>query len=174
MYFLAIVAKQDLLRGNIVPSYILCKSGGMSDARSPWRVYRANAMPRGVSKVLVKWPSGSDIMVDFLSRYRTRDHMHAARFYHHEHTKKYYPEGALFWFECNDYGEVTGPAVFVKTVPDQLAHKQDSGKQRLEQMLAHDPSVAELLANDPFAIPLICSGVKPKLYQPQQKACNND
>ena len=174
MYFLAIVAKQDLLRGNIVPSYILCKSGGNSEARSPWRVYRANVMSSSVSKVLVKWPSGNDIMIDFLSSYRTRDHMHGARFYKHAYTKKYYPEGALFWFECNDYGEITGPAVFVKYVPEKGAHKLDSGKQRLEEMLAQKPSVPELFTNDPFAVCLISSGVKPTLYQPQPKVCNND
>lgn len=174
MYFLAIVAKQDLLQGNIVPSYILCKSHGESDARSPWRVYRANAMPASVPKVLVKWPSGSDIMVDFLSSYRTRDHMHGARFYKHVHTKKYYPEGALFWFECNDYGEITGPAVFIKNIPEKGVYKLDSGKQRLEEKLAQKPSVSELFTNDPFAAPLIYSDVKPRLYQPQHKVCNNN
>ena len=173
MYFLAIVAKDDLLRGNITPSYTLCKSRGSSDKRSPWRVYRAN-IESNAPKVLVKWPFGNALMIDFLSSYRTRDHMHNAKRYKYDNTKKYYPEGALFWFECNDYGEVIGPAVFVKYVPEKGVHKLDGGKRRLEESLQQTPSVRQLFSNDPFAVPLICSGVKPKLYQPLQKVCNND
>lgn len=174
MYFLAIVAKQDLLRGNIAPSYILCQSHGTSDKRSPWRVHRADIIPSNASKVLTKWPSGNNIMINFLSCYRTRDHAHGARYVHHEHTKKFYPEGALFWFECNDYGEAIGPAIFVKCVPEKGVYKLDSGKQRIEQALEYTPSVAELFSRDPFAMNLTCSGVKPKLVQPYAKVCNND
>lgn len=174
MYFLAIVAKDDLLRGNIAPSYILCQSHGESDKRAPWRVYRADGIAPSINKVLVKWPSGNDVMIGFLSCYRTRDHAHRAKRIRHEHTKKYYPEGALFWFECNDYGEVTGPAVFVKTVPEKGVYKLDSGKQRLAQAMAVTPSVSDLFSNDPFAVSLMSSGVKPKLYQPPPKVCNND
>lgn len=174
MFFLAIVAKQDLLRGNIVPSYILCKSLGESEARCQWRVCRANVLPKNAIKVLVKWPSGSDIMVNFMSAYRTRDHMHGSKRYEHESTKKYYPEGALFWFECNKYGEVIGPAVFVKNVPERKDGHARQRKQRLEEALSQKCSLTDLYTNDPFAVPLQYSGVKPKLYQPQQKVCNND
>lgn len=174
MYFLAIVAKQDLIRGNIAPSYILCQSHGTSENRSPWRVYRANTPLAKSPKVLTKWPSGNDLMVDFLSSYRTRDHMHDPSRYKHESTKKYYPEGALFWFECNDYGEITGPAVFVKTVPEKGVHKLDSGKQRLEEALQQTPPVNQLFSSDPFAVPLEYSGIKPQIFQKWQKASNID
>lgn len=166
MYFLAIVSREDLLRGNIAPSYVLCQSHGDSQNRSPWRVYRANTPLVNCPKVLVRYPSGNDAMIDFLSSYRTRDHMHRARYYHHVHTLKYFPEGALFWFECNDYGEQTGPAVFVKTVPDaSMQVKNDTGKQRLEQALQGSPSVNELFSRDPWSLPLVQSGVKPHLHQ---------
>lgn len=174
MYFLAIVSQEDLLNGNIVPSYILCQSHGTAETRSPWRVYRANTQLANCPKVLVRWPSGNDAMISFLSRYRTRDHMHKARYYNHAYTKKYYPHGALFWFECNDYGEPTGPAVFVKRVPDHEYAKQDSSKQRLEEALSYSPSVRELLTRNPWTMNLAYSGVKPKLYQPSSQVCNND
>lgn len=174
MYFLAIVSQQDLLRGNIAPSYILCQSHGTSEQRSPWRVYRANTPLAKCPKALVKWPSGNDAMIDFLSRYRTRDHMHGARRYYHSSTQKYYPEGALFWFECNDYGEITGPAVFVKRVPDETMHvRWDGGKQRLEAALSVTPPVNELFSRDPWALPLVQSDVKPRLHQPASKVNNN-
>lgn len=174
MYFLAIVARADLLSGNIVPSYVLCQSQGHAASRSSWRVYRANAPMANCPKVLVKWPSGNDLMIDFLSSYRTRDHKHKAKRYKHESTKKYYPEGALFWFECNDYGEVTGPAVFVKAIPEKGVHKLDSDLQRLKEALRIHPSVPHLFSSDPFAVPLMSSGVKPCLYQPQQTVSNKD
>lgn len=174
MYFLAIVSQEDLLNGNIVPSYVLCQSHGNAESRSPWRVYRANVKQANCPKVLVCWPSGNDAMVDFLSRYRTRDHQHGARYYNHVHTKKYYPHGALFWFECNEYGKALGPAVFVKRVPDKTIASQDGGKQRLEQALSYSPSVSELLSRNPWAVDLPYSGVKPRLWQACAQVCNND
>jgi len=173
MFFLAIVSQEDLLRGNIVPSYILCKSHGVSENRSPYRVYRANTPLVGCPKVLVKWPSGNDILIDFLSHYRTRDHMHNDEQYHHESTKKYYPEGALFWFECNDYGEATGPAVFVKRVPDRtMQATTDAGKQRMEERLAMKPSVNDLFSRNPWAMPLADSAKKHHLCQHVIRARN--
>jgi len=174
MYFLAIVSQQDHLRGMIEPSYILCKSGGDSPSRSPWRVYRANENFPGVSKVLVKWPSGSEEMIDFMSHYRTRDHMHQSGNYRHERTKKYYPKGALFWFECNEYGEAEGPAVFVKFVPDPDIVKTDNGKQRLDDALSHELSAADILCRDPWSVSLNQSGIKPKLVQSVRSARNKD
>ena len=174
MYFLAIVSQEDLLNGNIVPSYILCKSHGESESRSPWRVYRANTPLANNPRVLVRWPTGNDTMISFLSRYRTRDHMHKARYYNHVYTKKYYPHGALFWFECNDYGEATGPAVFVKRVPDHEYDKQDNSKQRLEEALSYSPSTSELFSRNPWVIDLPQSGVKPKLWQACTQVCNTD
>ena len=174
MYFLAIVSQEDLLNGNIVPSYILCKSNGSAESRSSWRVYRANTSIGKESRVLVPWAKGNDAMISFLSRYRTRDHMHKARYYHHVHTKKYYPHGALFWFECNEYGEETGPAVFVKCVPDHSFAKQDSSKQRLEQALSYSPSLGELFSRNPWAMDLHESGVKPKAMQSSSQAANID
>jgi hypothetical protein len=174
MYFLAIVSQEDLLNGNIAPSYILCQSHGTSEDRAPWRVYRANSNFANSPKVLVPYPSGNQAMIDFLSHYRTRDHRHRAKYYNHVHTKKYYPKGALFWFECNEYGEVTGPAVFVKNVPDKTITKQDNGKERLEEALSYSPSVNELFSRNPWAMDLLASAVKPKLWQACTQVCNND
>lgn len=49
-------------------------------------------------------------MIDYLSTYRTQDKMYG---------KHYVPVGALFWFECNQYGDLLGSCYFIKTVPDQ-------------------------------------------------------
>lgn len=166
MYFLAIVSHEDLLSGNIAPSYIMCWSNGDSDKRAQWRIYQANKTKNKASKVLVKYPVGNDLMVDFLSRYRTRDCGHTLRNKRaHERSKKYYPEGALFWFECDEYGEIAGPAVFVKRVPDHNAGKKDDGMHRLAEAQKQIPSVNSLFSRDPFTMPLIHSGVKPKLVQ---------
>ncbi len=172
MYFLAIVARDDLLRGHIRPSYVLCKSHGDSENRSPWRVYRANTPLVNCPKVLVKWPGGNDLMIDFLSKYRTRDHIHDPDSKHYDQTKKYYPEGALFWFECNNYGEATGTAVFVKCVPDRKGYKDDGGKQRFDEALSKTPTAKDLFSSDPFAKCLEQSGVKPRMFQYSQRVSN--
>lgn len=172
MYFLAIVAKEDLLRGNIAPSYILCASMSNSENRSPWRVYRANTN-FNCPRVLVKWPTGNEAMEDFLSHYRTRDHMHGDKRYKHSSTKKYYPEGALFWFECNEYGEADGPAIFIKNVPDKSIAQSDGGKQRLEEKLSEPPpAVNTLFSRDPWSAPLLTSHVKPRMFQYADRVCN--
>lgn len=165
MYFLAIVSQQDLMRGNIVPSYTLCQSHGASENRSPWRVYKANTSLATCPKVLVRSLHGNEAMIDFLSAYRTRDHMHGSKRYRHHNTMKYRPEGALFWFECNDYGEQTGPAVFIKRIPDPTIHGSDGGLQRLKEALTKTYTVNELFSRTFLMMPMIHSGIKPKLYQ---------
>ena len=165
MYFLAIVSQEDLLRGNIVPSFFLCQSHGGAESRGPWRVYRADTALASCPKVLVRSPVGNDAMIDFLSAYRTRDHMHNSRKYKHYQTKKYHPEGALFWFECNIYGEPIGSAIFIKCIPDKNIHGRDGGLARLKQALSVRPSTAHLLSRLFWAEPHVFSGVKPKLHQ---------
>ena len=165
MYFLAIVSQQDLLRGNIVPSYILCQSHGTSENRSPWRVYRADTKLASCPKAMVRSLNGNEAMIDFLSAYRTRDHMHGSKRYKHSSTTKYCPEGALFWFECNVYGEPTGSALFIKTIPDKTISAYDEGFTRLKAALAYRPSTRELLTTNPLLVDLVQSGVKPKLHQ---------
>lgn len=172
MYFLSIVSQEDLLRGNIVPSYILCQSHGGAESRGPWRVYRANTSLASCPKVLVKTPVGNDAMIDFLSSYRTRDHMHNSRKYKHHQTKKYYPEGALFWFECNVYGEPTGSAIFVKCVPERNVYKNDSGLSRLKEALSTELTTKDLLTRIFWAEKLNESGIKPRLHQSLPSNCN--
>lgn len=164
MYFLAIVAKEDLLNGNIVPSYILYKTNISTNSRTPWRIYRANVKV-GCSKLLAKWPTGNDTMVEFMSKYRTRDFGHSSPLHSHESTKKYYPEGALFWFECNQYGEATGPAVFVKRIPDRSLQGKDLGKKIYIEAMMETPTLPKLFSRDPWSAPLETSNAKPKLFQ---------
>lgn len=173
MYFLAIVSRDDLLCGNIVPSYILCQSHGGSESRSPWRVYRANTVLANCPKVLVRSIAGNEIMIDFLSAYRTRDHMHGSKRYRHKSTKKYYPEGALFWFECNIYGEPTGRSIFIKRIPDKTIKGEDGGFTRLKEHLEQKPTTKDLLTSDPLMVDMEFSHIKPRAYQPSQ-AYNND
>lgn len=155
MYFLAIVAKSDLIRGKIVPSYILCVSHGTSENRSPYRVNRANSSFAHVPKALVRSMHGQEALIDFLSHYRTRDHMHKAKYCKTHTTRKYYPEGALFWFPCNEYGEQTDAAVFIKTVPDpKVGQSADDGWQNLKQAMSRKPTCVELLTAAGYNVPL--------------------
>lgn len=86
-------------------------------------------------KVLVNDPANHPELVDFLSGYRTRDHMHGDKAYDHEETKKYYPKGALMWFPCDPHGDrLNKPPIFVKRLPDlKVKGMSDQGKNRLEK-----------------------------------------
>ena len=136
LYFLGIVAEEDFVKGRTDPSYILRQSAGESENRSGYRVTREDldiciAMP----KVLVSDPANHPELVDFLSGYRTRDHMHGDKAYSHDETKKYYPKGALMWFPCDIHGDrLKKPPIFIKRLPDpKVRINQDQGKNRLEK-----------------------------------------
>jgi len=162
--FLAIVSQQDLADGNIVPSYVLCQSHGVSAARSGWRIVRQNASMANMPKVLVTSLYGNDHMIDFMSSYRTRDHMHGDQAYTHEETKKYYPKGALFWFVCDRFGEAIGPAVFIRRVPVK-SRQTDQGYRRLIEEQAKRPLWSTIFTRETGSMPLETSGVKAILPQ---------
>lgn len=166
-HFLGIVAEEDYQEGRIIPSYILCQAQAKSENRSGWRVIKQNEDSPflNMPKVLVTSPSGHEDMIDFLSAYRTRDHMHQDRHYKHEDTMKYYPVGAMFWFECDEHGRPGSYAVFIKPVPDKKKRGTDDGFQRLKEARGKEMPVKEILSRDPKLLDDEYSEVKPKLYQ---------
>lgn len=170
-YFLAIVSQDDLLKGDIAPSYIVCQSHGTSENRSSWRVIRqdkSNKLLRNMNKVLVTSLLGNDLLIDFMCNYRTRDHAHGDPRYSYEETRKYYPKGALFWFECNKYGEPLGTAIFIIKVPlnkNVRFAESDGGFNRLKAAISVKPKLNEVLANEPNYETDIYSKIKPKLVQ---------
>lgn len=165
-YYLAIVKKKDLLRGEIIPSYILCKTQGTSEARAPWRVAQRESTLGAMPKVLVTMPYGHEEMIDFLSAYRTRDKMYHPGTRKTKKTRKYYPEGALFWFPCDLEGVQKGPALFIKRVPDPVIGREaDQGFNRLKAFWARKQLMSETLSKDGALVDMPHSHVKPKLRQ---------
>jgi len=165
-HFLGIIAEEDFQKGIMIPSYILCQSHGTSEKRSGWRVIKQNPDNNltSMNKVLVKTLTGNNDMVDFLCGYRTRDHMHGDKHYKHEQTKKYYPKGALCWFECNQYGEPGQFAIFITKVPVKHG-KTDSGFTRLKENNKKIPPIKTILTEDITAEMNDYSNVKPRLPQ---------
>jgi len=164
MYFLAIVLRKNIEDGEIYPAHILCQSNGRSEHRTGWRVCNVTTgKPCGLPKVMVYSPYGNDEIIRFLSNFRTRDHMHNGG-YEHEATKKYYPEGALFWFECNRYGEMTGPALFVKFVPDPYGEKCDAGLTVLTKARNREVPWVETLTRDKKAMDMETTEAQLNLY----------
>lgn len=167
-HFLGIVAEDDLQNGIIVPSYILCQAHGTSEKRSGWRVVKqtdGNSL-RTMNKVMVKNLSGNEDMIDFLCGYRTRDHMHGDRNYTHEETKKYYPKGALFWFECNEYGEPGKYAVFITRVPIESKKRlTDAGFKTLKEKRNQAVPMKTILSREPACEVNVYSEIKPRLPQ---------
>lgn len=120
---------------------------------------------RAMPKVLVTSLIGNEAMIDFLCSYRTRDHMHGDKRYKHEDTKKYYPRGALCWFECNQYGEPLGTVIFIEKVPRSKRGKTDSGMQRLLEARSYIPPIKTVLAREPTCEVNPYSCIKPRLAQ---------
>ena len=170
-HFLGIVADDDYKAGKIIPSYILCQAHGKSENRSGWRVIKQNkdSSLLNMPKVLVNSLTGHEDMIDFLSSYRTRDHMHGDKHYDHDETKKYYPVGAMFWFSCNEYGEPGNYAVFITTVPVDRSVKVDSGFERLKVAQQRKLPLKEQWTGEPKHIEDEYSDVKPRLVQNEQR-----
>lgn len=158
-WFLAIVKKEDVAKGNWIPFYILCQSHGTAETRSQWRVIKRGSSVQNMPKVLVTSIHGNELLVDFMSGYRTRDHMHGSK---HKSTKKYYPEGMLCWFPCDHYGQQTGPALIVKRVPDYHG-TSDRGLEIYKQYAQTEKLCSFMLSNEPGFEDLYMS--RPKLAQ---------
>ena len=153
-----------MLKGNFVPSYVLCKTRGTRDTRAPWRVVRPDNALGAMPKVLVSTIPGHEEMIDFMSAYRTRDRMYHKGKRKSKATRKYCPDGALFWVPCDIEGIQKGPALFIKRVPDPLLRSQpDQGFARLKAFLEKRPLMSEILTKDVNFYAL--STVKPKLRQ---------
>jgi len=97
-------------------------------------------------------------MIDYLSDYRTQDTFKG---------KHYYPKGALCWFECDQYGDLTGSAYVIKQIPDmrllELSHNSRGYKQ-LKRRKDKVIKLNELLSKenpDTDVLPV----VKPKLHK---------
>lgn len=151
--FLAIVADDDLRKGIIEPSYILCTKDVETASRTDLIVKRANEMG-DCSKLLVNSLSEYDELIHFLSNYRTRERV--SDDIPNKLTKKFCPIGALFWFPCDKYGnqDESQPPLFIKRVPDRrfprdgtkaILEAERKAKKRFARCLSHDPSMTEML-----------------------------
>lgn len=151
-------------RGNFTPQFVLCVVSQTTGARAPWRVIQSNVRMEEYPKLLVTSLTGriNDIMIEFMSHYRTRDKAYNRRTRRFRSSKKYYPKGALFWVPCDIDGVQRGPALFVKRVPDP-GGKQDRGMALLKERFSQVPPLKEILCSDPHYYTL--NTVKPKLRQ---------
>lgn len=152
-YFLGIVAMEDMLEGNMMPSYIVCQSKRKSESRSGLRVVKANSTMVGMDKLLVANIHAHPELIDFMSNYRTRDHMHTKNLRQRARTRKYTPEGGLFWFPCTASGlmcRYNYKPIFIKLVPDNEGRATDDGFTRLKAAREHIPSWKEVLLREPY------------------------
>ena len=86
--------------------------------------------------------------------------MHKGK-YIHKATKKYYPRGGLFWFECDKYGEQTGYSIFVMKVPSWSSkRKVDEGAKNLIEYLNRESNPIERIGHDFYAEDMELSNVK--------------
>ena len=162
-WYLGIVDKNDAKKGEWHPTWILCKSTEMSDARSGYRVIRVGGGLDGMTRVLVTSQTGNELLIDFLSNYRTRDKMIGTA--SKRKTRKYYPEGFLCYFACDLTGQRTGPATLIKRVPDKSVGNVNEGYKRMKEALAAVPTIPQLFNRDDNFTDFPCPYVKRKFPQ---------
>ena len=109
-YFLGLTLKRDVLNGSFWPSYVLCQARTTSENRTGFRVIKQldGEPSKNLPRVLVTDPFKHDELLDFLSVYQTQDCFKGVH---------YHPEGALCWYECNQYGDPTGLVLYARKVP---------------------------------------------------------
>lgn len=158
-YFLGLVTEKNLVRGNIVPDYFLSSFATTNVNYAPYRVVRRGRGRETMPRVLTTALSGreNDMMIDFMSNYRTKIN-------HHSY-KKFYPKGALFWFECDMRGNYNGSAVFIKHVPVSKGRLNDDKWKRMSKELLRTYTFSEILTRQNNTLGLAESAVKPMLMQ---------
>ena len=78
-YFLGLVTSKNLVRGNIIPDYFLSSFATTNANYAPFRIVRRGRGRETMPRVLVTALSGreNDMMIDFMSNYRTRINHHS-------------------------------------------------------------------------------------------------
>ena len=158
-YFLGLVTREDCICGNINPSYVLISTGALTTERSPWHVARIGLNHECDKRVLATSLLGNEIMIDYMSNYRTKVDTRAGCY------KKFFPKGSLFWFECDRKGNRTGKAIYIKNVPDKRGRYNDDGWQNMRKKLLHTYSIPELLTKDERFYSNRDSGIAPLIMQ---------
>ena len=165
-YFLGLVTSKNLVRGNIIPDYFLSSFATTNANYAPFRIVRRGRGRETMPRVLVTALSGreNDMMIDFMSNYRTRIN-------HHSY-KKFYPKGALFWFECDKKGNRNGTAVYIKHVPVSKGRLNDDKWKRMSEELLRTFTITELFTRQADSYQL--ETTKPILMQITRQCQESD
>ena len=166
-FFLGIVRKEDAIKGDFFPYYILRKTKKESSLRSGYIVSKPGQRDDN-PKVLVTSLSGNEKFINILRYYRTRVHEQEARRYRMQYRKKYFPEGYLCYFECDIYGIQTGTAIIIMRVPaHEKGFQVDQAMQRniIEEM--RPKLLTETIVKEPLCIEIPTR--KPILWQDVRK-----
>lgn len=167
MYFLGIIDEKDAVKGKMRPSYVLAsKTQSMNQNYSPWQVVRVGRIYETLRRVLVASLYGNDMLIDFMSNYRTRVNS--------KEYKKFFPKGVLCWFPCDNNGNQTGAPVFIKRVPDKTNRFTDDKWQRMKKELLREKYLNERLTKDDRFYPLVFSQIVPLVMQTGLAAADHE
>lgn len=173
LYFLGLVTDKDMQNGDLTPSFVLCKSSILlTNTRTGFFIVKRGSNRERMERVVVNNINDKDAqaLVAYMSNFRTRDHMHGSTRFKHKDTLKYTPKGALFWFECDEYGDRTGPALFIKMFPDKsypiedkinlLRSFQENQDDLLENLSVAPGFVKSSFGDKTIELPLTCGEVR--------------
>ena len=112
-----------------------------------------------IPKALVTSMIGHEDMIDYMSTYRSPDKFKG---------KQYLARGGLFWFTCNQYGDLTGSCYFIKRVPDEELLKESFhglGYRKVIKKKKKTLTVPQIFCEDKYLAKDILNEIRPKLKQ---------
>lgn len=157
MYWtLGIIARDDMISGNFRPSYVLCKQ---KDGLSNSCMKRCDLVtPHNIK--LYKDRNDSEALIEYYGAYRPKSW--------DETEQKYIsiiPEGGLFWFECNRFGELTDQNIFIMRVPVSRSRVLFENRKRKMEESLKSLTISQIAKRDIYCLELKTSDVKRKFVQ---------
>lgn len=148
------------------PSFVLASKENSFDQRyAPWFVARIGAGLETTKRVLATSLIGNDMMIEFMSNYRTKIDSKTQKDY-----RKFYPKGALCWFPCDDNGNQRGAPIYIMRVPNRVGRTTDDKWKLMRKRLLAEHTLTDKFVKDDRFYPLICSHIAPLLMQTAKDA----
>lgn len=162
MYFLGLLTMASMEAGVTDPDYVLCANRS-NNGSSPWIVLAAERN-KSEPRLIVPDMAGHEDMVRYLQGHRV----------YNEEGRRPNLEAGIFWYQCNAYGERTGPCYFIRFVGGVSHDERDNRREHLLKSLAKKPDPLEILIDDPEVLAVEPWETPPWIRRPLKKRRNLD
>lgn len=159
MYFLGFVTRENMNKGIIEPSYIVCKNKYFSQDKKYLDVYTRKTDEIDAKDTIILFGSlyGNKTIIDYMSYHQ---------FYDGDNKSRTFLEGGLYFFECDKHGRRTGSSLFIRKVPIEADYTK--GLDILRRNRYREKPLSEILSDNPATADLQESAVELHFVQPEK------